>query len=49
MALYKVHYEGFYLIEADTIDEAMETSRDDYEVEFEEWENTDAEMVGDSE
>ncbi len=46
MALYKVTYEGFYLIESDSIDEAIETDRDDYAVEFEQWENTDAEMVG---
>ena len=43
MSKYKVFYEGYYIIEADTIDEALESSRDDYEVEFEEWENTDAE------
>ena len=44
MKLYKVYYEGFYLIEAETIDEAMETCRDDYEAEYEEWENTKAEV-----
>jgi hypothetical protein len=46
MAIYKVMYEGFYLIEADSIDEAIETDRDNYGVEYEEWENTDAEMWG---
>lgn len=45
MALYKVKYQGYYLIEADSIDEALETCRADFEVEFEEWENIDAEMV----
>ena len=44
MNKYKVFYEGYYIIEADTIDEALETSRDDYGVEFEEWENTDVEV-----
>lgn len=38
----KVYYEGFYIIEADTLEAAMETSRDDAEVEFEEWSNTEA-------
>ena len=38
----KVYYEGFYIIEADSLDEALETSRDDAEVEFEEWSNTEA-------
>lgn len=42
MNKYKVYYEGYYIVEADTIDEAIETSRDDYEAEYEEWENTDA-------
>ena len=36
---YKVVYTGWYIIEADSIDEAMGTSRDDFEVEYEEWEN----------
>lgn len=38
----KVYYEGFYIIESDSLDEALETSRDDAEVEFEEWSNTEA-------
>lgn len=38
----KVYYEGYYIIEADSLEAAMETSRDDAEVEFEEWENTEA-------
>ena len=42
MAKYKVYYSGWYIIEADNIDEAMETDRDDAEVEYEEWENEDA-------
>lgn len=44
MAKYKVTYTGYYIIEADSIDEAMETARDDYETEFEEWENISAEV-----
>lgn len=35
-----VYYEGYYIIEAESLDEALETDRDDAEVEFEEWENT---------
>lgn len=42
MARYKVYYSGWYIIEADTVDEAIETDRDDAEVEYEEWENNDA-------
>ena len=42
MPKYKVSYSGFYIIEADTIDEAIETSRDDFDVEYEEYENEDA-------
>ena len=38
----KVYYEGYYIIEAESLDDAMETSRDDAEVEFEEWRNTEA-------
>lgn len=45
MSRYKVFYKGYYIIEADTIDEALETSRDDYEVEYEEWDNIDAEEI----
>ena len=41
---YKVYYEGYYLIEADSMEDALETSRDDY-TEYEEWENTRAEKV----
>lgn len=40
MAEYKVFYRGFYIIEADSIDEALETDRGD--AEYEEWENEDA-------
>lgn len=43
---YKVYYEGFYIIEADSIDEAMETNRDDVDVEYEEWENVAAGVWG---
>ena len=38
----KVYYEGFYIIEADSLEAAMESSRDDAEVEFEQWSNTGA-------
>ena len=38
----KVYYEGFYIIEAESLEAAMETIRDDAEVEFEEWNNTEA-------
>ena len=38
----KVYYEGYYISEAESLDEAIETDRDDAEVEFEEWENTGA-------
>ena len=40
MAVYKVYYRGFYIIESDSIDEALETERDD--AKYEEWENEDA-------
>lgn len=44
---YKVFYSGWYIVEADSIDEALlETTRDDYEVEYEEWENVEAEEWG---
>ena len=38
----KVYYEGYYIIKAESLDEALETDRDDAEVEFEEWEDTGA-------
>lgn len=44
MMLYRVYYSGSYVIQADSVDEALETSREDYEVEYDEWENTDAEL-----
>ena len=43
---YKVHYEGFYIIEADSEEEALATNKDDYEVEYEEWTNTECEEYG---
>lgn len=43
MPKYKVRYEGWFIVEADSIDEALEFDRDDYEVKYEQWENTDAE------
>ncbi len=42
---YKVFYSGWFIVEADTIDEAIEFGRDDAEVEYEEWENEDAVLV----
>lgn len=42
----KVYYSGWFIVEADTIDEAVEIDRDDAEVEYEEWENTGAEVMG---
>lgn len=46
MATYKVFYSGWYIIEADDINEAVDSCRDDGE--YEEWENTDAvEIEGD--
>lgn len=45
MGKYKVYYEGFYVIEADTEDEALDTSRDEYDVIFEEWQNLKAEEL----
>lgn len=45
MAKYRVSYSGWYIVEADSVDEALDSDRDDSE--YEEWENTDAEEVGD--
>lgn len=47
MAKYKVYYSGWYIVEADTFDEAVETDRYDAEVEWEEWENEDAILLED--
>ena len=46
MTKYKVFYTGWFVVEAETIDEAVEIDRDDCEVEYEEWENTDAICLG---
>ncbi len=43
MPIYKVYYRGYYYVEADSADEALETNRDDGDVRFEEWENYGAE------
>ena len=41
---YKVYYSGWYIVEADSLHDAIyETDRDDAEVVFEEWENLGAE------
>lgn len=45
MAKYRVSYSGWYIVEADSVEEALDSDRDYSE--FEEWENTDAEEVGD--
>lgn len=45
----KVNYSGFYYIEADSTEEALETDRDDADVAYEEWENDSAEEVDDFE
>lgn len=45
MPKYRVSFNGWYIIEADSIDEAVETSMDDFDVEYAEYENTDAEIV----
>lgn len=37
-----VYYDGYYIIEAESIKQALETTREDAEVEYEEWENTAA-------
>lgn len=47
MPTYKVSYSGYYIIEADSVDEAMNTCRDDYEAQYEEWQNDDAEEIYD--
>ena len=45
MAQYKVFYKGYYIVEADDVDDVMNTDRDDYGVDFGEWENLFAEEV----
>ena len=45
MAKYRVSFTGWYVIEADTEDEAMGTSFEDFGVEYAEYENTDAEEL----
>lgn len=47
MAKYRVSFSGWYVIEADTEEEALETSVDDFDVEYAEYENTDAEELED--
>lgn len=42
---YKVEYSGFYYIEADSKEEALESERDDADVPYEEWENISAKEV----
>ena len=36
----KVCYEGFYVIEAESLDAALKTDRCDEDVEYDEWKNT---------
>ena len=45
MAQYKVFYKGYYIVEADDVDDAMNTDRDDCGLDFEERENLYAEEV----
>lgn len=45
MAKYRVSFNGWYVIEADTKEEALNSSADDFDVEYAEWENTDAEEL----
>lgn len=44
---FKVYYKGFYIVEAESLGEALNTSRDDAEVEYEEWQNVQAEEADD--
>ncbi len=37
--LFKVSYSGYYIVEADSAEEALETGRDDYEVLYDGWNN----------
>lgn len=41
---YRVYYEGFYIIEAESVEDALQSDKDDAEVQYEEWENTKAQM-----
>lgn len=45
MATYKVYYHGYYIIEADTKEDAANSNRD--EGMYEEWENYDAVLMED--
>ena len=38
----KVFYKGFYVVEADSLEEALETDRETAYTLYEEWENTKA-------
>lgn len=38
---FNVYYEGFYVVEAESLEEALDTDRD--EAEYEEWQNIRAE------
>ena len=35
---FKVYYNGFYIVESDSYESAVETNREDVEVTYEEWE-----------
>ena len=45
MARYKVFYKGYFIIDADDVDEAMNADIDDYGVSSAEWENLYAEEI----
>ena len=42
---YKVNYKGFYIVEADSAKEAIETDREVDSLEYEEWENVGVELI----
>ena len=47
MKEYAVHYEGYYIIEAENEKEALASDREDETVKYEEWENLYAELLDD--
>lgn len=45
MAKYKISFAGWYIVEADSKEEALGTSVEDFGVEYAEYENIDAEEL----
>ena len=43
MPKYRVSFNGWFTVEADTAEEALETDIDDFDVEYVEYENAEAE------